>query len=581
MSPVSLLDTAWKRSQTGKHEVFWLLSIGLAVGLGHGLLINIDRLGYGDWDAFSSHSLVALRSWFEYGQAPFWSPWHCGGMAVTENFQSRVFSPSFLLVALFGPWWGNRLWMLLCLVLGFEGSRRLCMRLDAGPWGSLFAASAIAFNGAMFARMGIGHFGDVPYLLLPWWFLGLQTASRRLWLGALQGGFWGALCYLEGGIYAIIFASMIAAAWSVTAALRNKSFKPILALAAVEVSGLLLCMHILWPSVLNLVENVRTSVDSEAVPLSALGEIFISTDIKWGWEARFPYQRWHWFEYTAYAGPVFFLALLLALVRGRPHTLGWTALGLFFVLFAVGDFHEWSPWTLSHEFPVFQSMRASGRAFIPAIFCFAIAVAPALDQVRYVAPALTVALLLNLGWVGPTALKDAFTIHRRVDAPDPHFTQRKDKRHFVLIDRKNFSLMSVDVMRNRGALSCYDPLRPETHAKVVFPKQRETYLLGTRGNARFERWSPNSLTVSLTGLESPGILVINQNYHPGWRTADGRPLLPRYGVIATSVSPGDRQVRFDFHPPGFYPGLTVVALTLALLLYLARPIRNRRRPRRD
>jgi hypothetical protein len=571
-----ILGRARSKAKPGSYTFWWVLSAVFALGFGHGVLVHPHHLGIGDWDYFTSHSLVAYKSWFEFGEAPFWSPYHCGGQAIPENFQSRAWAPSFLLVALLGVDWGNRIWMLVCLAVGFEGGRRWAMGLGASLWGSLFAAFAIAGNGAILSRIGVGHFSAMPYLFLPWWLLAMRSAADRPIHGALVGGLWGALCYLEGGIQPLVYGALIAAAWMTARAVAQRSWRPGFGLAVVVLATPLLCAHIAWPSVENLVQNARSNVAREAVSLAALPGIFLSTDMNWRGPVRFPGQHWLWYEYATYVGPIFFVGWFLALLRGNRAVLAWSGLGVLFALYGLGDVHRAAPWSLGHELPLLRIMRVSGRAFIPAVMCWSLAAGLALDRWRF-APLITCGLALNLVLVSPTALRNAF--HIPIEAhPEAEFAQRMDTRHFRLLATRNYSLMTLDVASNRGALSCYEPLRPARGAKARWPERGEVWLSGTRGRARISRWSPNALTLALHDIDSPGHLLVNQNHHFGWRARDGRPVTAREGVLSLPVGPDDAELHLRFHPPRFYEGLVLSLLVLAALLVARRRCERPRFP---
>lgn len=569
-----IVEAVWRRVGDGDPRVCWPLAVLVALVFGHALLVDMPNLGWGDWDYFTAQSLVARRSWLEYGQAPFWSPYHCGGAAITENFQSRAWSPSFLLVLGLGAWWGNRLWMLLALVVGFEGARRLARALGAAPWGALFAAFAVVGNGTVTARMAIGHFGDVPYLFLPWWLLAIDRAHREPARAALPAGLWGALAILEGGIYPLVYGTLIAGALTLIRTRTHRSARPLLGFGLALAATAGLAMHVLLPSTLFGLDALHRDVVPERVPLHVLGESFLSTDLAWS-RLVFPEQHWRWHEYVAYVGPVFPVALLLACLRGDRRVWGWLLLALFFVGYALGDFAAWSPWTLLHRLPVFDAMRASGRALVPAILCASVAVALALDRWRLAAPA-ALALALNLALVTPGALRGAFTIPVPAIERDTTFTQRVDQRHYQLIFRSHHSLMTLDVLRNRGSLSCYEPIPPRQGARVLWPDHGELVLARTRGTARFLGWSPHRLRIALDGLTANGVLLLNQNYHRGWRSIDGRPLQEHLGVLAVPITPQDRSVELRFHPPGFFEGALVSMLSLLLLATPALRARMRR-----
>lgn len=574
MGPDAAGRSFWERLGGSRHPAWWLLAALFALVWGRGFLGGLSHMGMGDWDYFTSQSWVAYRSWFEFGQAPFWSPYHCGGQTLVGNYQSRAYSPSFLLNVVFGVQLGNRLYLLLALALGFEGTRRLMRRLGASGWASVFAAFAVAGNGAMLARFGVGHFGDVPYLFLPWWLLAIEQAPKRPFSSALIGGAWGALCLLEAGSYPLIYGGLLAGAWMGARSIEQRSARPLLGLAGVCAASLLLSMFVLWPSVAHLSQTLRPGVSAEHVPLSALPDVFLSTQIKWSRTSRFPEQHWGWWEYGCYVGPVFLLALLGAAARGSRVTYGWLALGALFVWYGMGDVHPGAPWSLAHELPVFRSLRASGRAFVPAVLCWSCAIVPVLSQMRF-APVVTLALALNLLWVVPPVLDGAF-VHEvpAPTRPTPVFRQRADTVHMRQLVDENRTSMTLAVLRNEGALLCYEPARRKRFAGVADHADGEAFLTRQPGKVQV-RWSPNELQLRTRGLSRPDVVVVNQNFHEDWVADDGRPVRALKGLLSAPVQAGDDVVTLRFEPLGFRLGLSIALITALLLGAAARRFESR------
>jgi hypothetical protein len=221
-------------------------------------------------------------------------------------------------------------------------------------------------------------------------------------------------------------------------------------------------------------------------------------------------------------------------------------------------------------------MRASGRAFIPAVMCLALAAALTLDRAR-MAPLLTLAFGAHLAVVSPTALQGAFALPLPEPTPDAPFTQSAEIRHYKLLFMENRSRMAEDVLRNRGSLFCYDPVLPKARARPLPPELGEVVLMGSGGQARITSWSPQRLRIELQGLTGPGHLLINQNHHPGWHTSDHRDLPDRFGVIAVPVTPSDTKIELRFSPP-LFPWLAAVTLLTVLGLVLGHSRWRRARP---
>lgn len=85
---------------------------------------------------------------------------------------------------------------------------------------------------------------------------------------------------------------------------------------------------------------------------------------------------------------------------------------------------------------------------------------------------------------------------------------------------------------------------------------------GPAGYVAEPTFRPNSITVQVT-VPEPGILVVNQNYHPAWRTDRGE-LFDRDGLIALRLrETGSYTVHLRYRPRSFVAGLAISVLSLA------------------
>lgn len=88
------------------------------------------------------------------------------------------------------------------------------------------------------------------------------------------------------------------------------------------------------------------------------------------------------------------------------------------------------------------------------------------------------------------------------------------------------------------------------------------------GQAQIESYAPERVTISVT-LAAPGILVLSDAIHPGWRAAvDGVPTMIEPANLlfrAVRLTPGTHRVVFDFAPDSLRRGVLVSLVTLALL----------------
>jgi hypothetical protein len=77
-----------------------------------------------------------------------------------------------------------------------------------------------------------------------------------------------------------------------------------------------------------------------------------------------------------------------------------------------------------------------------------------------------------------------------------------------------------------------------------------------------------------TSAQAPAVLVLAENYYPGWRAyLDGRaaPIMRvNYNQRGVRVPAGEHRVSFVYRPRSFYGGLLLTALTGLLLALWAR-----------
>ena len=96
----------------------------------------------------------------------------------------------------------------------------------------------------------------------------------------------------------------------------------------------------------------------------------------------------------------------------------------------------------------------------------------------------------------------------------------------------------------------------------------EYYLLGP-GRVVQTQWSPNRLSYDVS-VPAPTTLVINQNYYPGWKVAQGGVPFAKVGtLLAVSLPAGQRQVTLVYRPRYLMPALalTLIASIATIILW--------------
>jgi len=119
-----------------------------------------------------------------------------------------------------------------------------------------------------------------------------------------------------------------------------------------------------------------------------------------------------------------------------------------------------------------------------------------------------------------------------------------------------------------GSLSCW-----ETHPVTMSPLLRgdlaaEEYVADPEvGSARRVSWSPNEIVVHAT-MASAGRLLVNQNWHPGWRASVGS-VVSEEGLLAVDLPAGEHDVKLSFRPRSALAGGVVTLVALAALVGLS------------
>ncbi len=142
--------------------------------------------------------------------------------------------------------------------------------------------------------------------------------------------------------------------------------------------------------------------------------------------------------------------------------------------------------------------------------------------------------------------------------------------------------------RNRGIIDWYSPVRYGERAvprffadvnEVLTPNEAyrgEVYPLNPVNTAGLTKLSPNVIEIEAV-LSGPDTIVLNQNFHPAWRT-DAGTISEREGLIAITITePGIHDIRLTFRPLSFYVGAAVSLATLGGLVVAVRLQKLRRK----
>lgn len=515
-----------------------------------------------------SYEQAAALSVTQYGQVPMWSPWSCGGMYALGNLQSRFASPTLLLSALFGPRRAEPLTVFLFLVLGMEGLFRYARLRSRSALAGLVCAPLFALNGFYAVAWQLGWLNFYGYQLLPWLLLGTAGVCKgRLSGVALVAGAF-ALMLGYGGTYPVPMCALFvvlevvgnALAWRTRAQWRQGVWL----LGATALLTLGVCAFRLWPVLETFQSAPRIMAGRPGHALPQLGGMLFPLEALQG---RAPA--------TFFLCPVVFVLAAVALLTRRVVL---PLVGAVLTLWlATGYHYPGALFVRMRELPFYEAMRYPER-FLVLFACFAsvlgaVGLGVLLARARRSRPVAWVAVGLCAlgvaGWVPQRHNFDAIT--RRVELlPMPEqveqpFAQARGNRwaqgHFLAL--------------NRGSIGCGEAYPVPMSERLRGDLPQEEYLEDpSAGQARRLEWSPHRLEVEVRA-ERPVHLLVNQNWHPGWKSSVGE-VVSREGLLAVSLPEGEHRVVLRFLPRSGLGGALVSLLAWGALGLVAWRARQRR-----
>jgi hypothetical protein len=546
-----------------------LASLAFAIFFGHSIIGRLSTEGLsGDWDHFLQLRWVPFYTLSYFHQFPFWNPYRCGGMPMFAHPQSTLLTPFTLLDLVFGPVVGVHVQIIAAIAIAFGGAYFLARVLGISRTGA--AACAITFAGSswFYLHMFAGHINCCAYTFAPWAVACLYLSSERERLNyAVLGALATALTITGGGTYASPQIGFVLALLAAMIALQKRSFFPFFALAVIGLFSIGLAAVKVVPSLQFVGIYVRPIKPDEACPLGLLVRALF--DHQQNPLPSPPGQGWDFYEFGAYIGIILASLALLGMVFRPRRALPWIITGLVLLALAAGNFGRYSPWVVEHKVPVFASHRVPSRWLI--LFTMAVGVLAGLgtdvvrSRLRFLGTVIVISLLaiaLIDDWqVSTFYLFHVFDKPQDASPVSTTFHQTTGKGHRMLVAAR----------ANTGVIHCYDPLRIQRYAVGSDrPNYRgEQYLLGP-GSVTLEQWTPNTLSFEVE-TESPTVMVVNQNYHPGWRLAKGDgEVFSNDGLIAVRLPAARQHLELAYRSPAFGVGLAISLLSLVAMFLVWR-----------
>jgi hypothetical protein len=560
---------------------------------------DLQLYGGHDWDEMTAHRLLTVQALLRFGQLPLWMPYACGGYSELGNVvgASNLVSPFLPVYLLLELRQALRVELLGTLLISALGCWRFAGEFTRSAALRAFVCLVFVANGRFALQAATGHLWHLEYCYLPWAFWAFERllARERLELGPLCIGASAlALMLYAGGIYPLPHTVVLLGVYALVRAGLSRSWRPLIALAALGALALGLSAPKLLPIAIEFGERPRLVASTEAIDFRILWQALVALDQTPG-SRPIAIPQWGWHEYGMYIGWVPALLLLAGMPWRAPRRelslklAGFVALALGF-----GAFHPLAPWTLLHRLGPFRSQHVPMRWLYPALLLLAVTSAASLGRklarlpkrqhFEWLLLGACLLLAVDIGRQASVSMQQAFWMRARGTPPASAFQQFERVPRRLQYQRRDYAPEAVPaILAGSGVLEC------NLHASlsIYAPKSANgrPFGMGARGlgssdyrgeaftqsgvgSAKLASFSPNQVVVELSGAKVGDRLIYNQNFDPGWRV-DGTAAENYRDALATRVTAPNARLTFRFWPRGLTAGLVMFALTLSGVALLA------------
>ncbi len=492
----------------------------------------------------------------KYHQLPFWNPYYCGGVYGLGTPSARFVSPTFLLTLIFGASRADPLIAFLMTIVGLEGVWRFARVRGAPAHGAMLAAPIFAVSGLFANLVPLGGMNFYSFEYVPWAALGLHQAFAGRVRGAVLTAVAVGLMVGHGGTYPapmMLLIGLLELGDRLARVLRRRNWTAAWDAIAMGALAVMLATAMslvrLWPIAAVLGSGKRLLGTTEG---NNLKDIFIFL-----------------FNGPFLVGAVAIPVALVATTRRRALPVVISCVVLVWLAMGYGVIP--SAFALLRKIPPYTMLRAPARFLTFFALYFAVLAAlgvgwlEALSRKRRWSPwPAFVACGLLCGNYIPLLVNQSRRAHERATMSPPVEVVRDF--HQARGDRW---LASFYPAMSRGTLSCFDdydvPQSPELRGDLA---QEEFLLEPSAGAVSRVAWSPNRIDLHAE-LTRPARIIINQNWHPGWRSNVGAVVNDK-GRLAIDAPAGSSDLAVRFLPSSALGGMGAALLALIVAVFLWR-----------
>ena len=564
------------------------------------------RKGDTDWDQMIALHRLSLWNSKLFGWEKHWNPLMSGGMSLAGDPQVPIFSPSMLLAHVMPTAAAIKAAALLFLAAGWIGTYLLAVELGLSAGTAALAASHCSGTGVSLSRLSHGHVDFLGTLTLPLWLYGARfvvrrdgettgNAARRLCGAILGGGLLFALS-TDGAPITILLLLVWVVLDSLILSIQKGSARPLLFVAGSLLTAAFLNAMYYLPLAANAMDFPRVRRGVFLDPLLFLW--FLVLPVR-GKVLPAP-ANGH--EFSVYIGP--FLAYLIVRFRreiaaafDRTDGRRFVVVSGVCLVLGLGAWTALAPWVppgpfdLLRQLPGFETMGIPARFWGYLALPLALAAAVALSSLEREACPLKPRRAL---WTGVFV----FTLGFQALSLAPPFLSERGRR-YLSVPRMPREVRRIEnlpgpvtdqamqLTPTRGVLEAYNN-HDYVHGAISPGSELIRQTRWTAGGpplvafAEWDGWS--TIVVTLPEGGGPGAVILNQNFHPRWRSSAGAATHTRRGNLALRLSrplPPGTTIRLRFRDEDSLLGKRISRVSawvfLAAAVAVFAPVLRRRR----
>ena len=407
---------------------------------------------------------------------------------------------------------------------------------------------------------------------------------------------------------------------------KRKEFRPTLSLAVILTYSILIGAIKFFPSIAFIEDHPRNIKDYSGYSVSSLFQSLLwrdqslssirylsKTDYGLGnlklWDNKIIQEldiknflygySYAMDENGMYIGIIPFLLCLMGIRFQYKHRKILILCFFVFLWFIFGNRIRPDIWLITHELPIYSSMRVAQRYRIVFMLCIAIFAGFGLHgfiqfvsnkinkkiTISFLSKVILAGVLIDLIVVNSPVWKDAFTIPPLKITKSERFYQIKERGYSydkdgILTDKSiwmysAFGSLYPNFLSNIGTIGGYETARIPRRAIPFDSKSYpgEVFLHNTPGKVKILNWSPNRFKFEYN-IDKPGYLVFNQNYYPGWKIKGMHGKVEKIdGLIGLKILPKMNNIEIYYLPDSFIYGFITTILTLIISIFFG--VRNK------